>query len=79
MVNKVFISPFLFRFKTECKSPNRVGVEPGFYYDNKLCQVMTIENGQAVPVIESKENNGPQTKKADIEKGEDQKDRRMWR
>jgi len=40
---------------------------------------MTVENGYAIPVVESKQNNGPVTKKSDIEKGEDQKDSWMWR
>jgi negative regulator of sigma E activity len=71
-------SPFLFRFKKECISPNRIRHSEEFYYDPELCQVMTIEGGRSIPAIESKKNKGPQTKKADIEKGEDQKDRWMW-
>lgn len=73
------LEPFLFRFKKECLSPNRVTHDKRFHYDQELSQVMTIENGCVIPVIESKQNNGPKTKKADIEKGEDQKDKWMWR
>lgn len=78
MVDKISNTPFLFRFKRECISPNRAVPDKEFYYDRELCQVMTTENGQVVPAIEAKKNNGPQTKKADIEKSEDQKDRWMW-
>lgn len=70
--------PFLFRFKRECLSPNRATNNKLFYYDQELSIVMTIENGCPIPVIESEQNEGPRTKKADIEKGEDQKDSRMW-
>ena len=72
------VEPFLFRYKKECLSPNRVQHDERFYYDMELCQVMTIEDGHVIPVIESRMENSLQTKKADIEKGEDQKDRRMW-
>lgn len=72
------IEPFLFRFKKECLSPTRVVHDELFYYDQELSQVMTTENNRVIPVIESKYNNGPKTKKAGIEKGEDQKDRWMW-
>jgi len=68
----------MFRYKKECLSPNRITNDKRFYYDQELSQVMTIENGSVIPAIESKQNNGPKTKKADIEKGEDQKDMRMW-
>ena len=39
---------------------------------------MVIENGKEIPAIESKLDGGPTTKKCDVEKGEDQKDRRIW-
>ena len=72
------IQPFLLRFKMECISPNRVTHDHEFFYDPELSLVMTIENGEKIPAIESKSNYGPTTKKMDIEKGEDQKDSRMW-
>jgi len=72
-------TPYLFRFKVECVSPNRVPHDDGFYYDQERCQVVTVLNGKVVPAIEAETATGPKTKKADIEKGEDQKDRHMWR
>lgn len=72
------IQPFLFRFKKRCTSANRVPHNSEFYYDAELHQVVTIQDGRVIPAIEAKKNYGPKTKKADIEKGEDQKDKRMW-
>jgi len=71
--------PFLFRFMKECVSPSRITHDDNFYYDPDLSQVMTMENGNIIPAIDSKKNNGPPTKKADIEKGDDQKDKWMWK
>jgi len=71
--------PFLFRFKQKCLSPNRCVPQDGFYYDHERAMVMTVEGGQATPAIDSPNAKGPQTKKFDIEKGEDQKDNWMWR
>ncbi len=70
--------PFLFRFKKKCMSPNRVNHDEKFFYDDERSVVMTIENGKKILAIDSKSNYGPTTKKMDIEKGEDQKDSRMW-
>jgi len=41
--------------------------------------IMTIEDGEYIPAIESTRYEGPITKKADLEKGDDQKDSRRWR
>lgn len=72
------VQPFLFRFKRECLSPRRVVPDERFYYDQDTCQIMTTENGRPIPAIESPDTEGLMTKKADIEKGEDQKDRQIW-
>ncbi|MFW9880752.1 MAG: hypothetical protein ACFFG0_47415 [Candidatus Thorarchaeota archaeon] len=72
------VEPFIFRFKRECSSPKRIINPDKYIYDNNLQMLMTFENGTIIAVIDSKDNNGPTTKKCDIEKGEDQKDRRIW-
>jgi len=72
------IEPFLFRFKKECLSPNRATHDERFFYDMKVSMIMTIEGNRIIPAIDSNKNYGPTTKKMDIEKGEDQKDSRMW-
>lgn len=70
--------PFLFRFKQVCQSPNRSALDPSYIYDPDLDMVIDLETIPPVPAIESPRESGPHTKKRDIEKGEDQKDRRMW-
>ncbi len=74
-----FREPFLFRFKQPCSSPERAQPDDRFFYDHALDQVLVIVDGSIVPVIEADLSKGPTTKKGDIEKGEDVKDRWMWR
>jgi hypothetical protein len=70
--------PFLFRFKERCQSPNRSGIDDSYRYDPDLDMVIDTITSPNVPAIESSRKPGPRTKKKDIEKGDDQKDRRMW-
>jgi len=70
--------PYLFRFKRQCMSPRRAGPAEGFFYDDNLAMVMVLRQSGAVPVIDTPMDQGPTTKKADIEKSEDQKDNWMW-
>ncbi len=70
--------PYLFRFKRECISPSRSTPSQDYHYDSSLCQVVVMREGLVIPAIDSDDDDGPKTKKADIEKGEDQKDRRGW-
>jgi len=53
-----------------------------FRYDEDIQMAVTLEDGRWVPVIEMQDDPKkpkPITKKADIEKGDDQKDERRWR
>ena len=70
--------PFLFRFKKTCQSPNRSHIDTSYSYDLDTDMVMDNLAVPHIPAIESTRNPGPITKKQDIEKSEDQKDRRMW-
>jgi hypothetical protein len=70
--------PFLFRFKKPCRSPNRSDLDVSYIYDPDLDMVLDVETIPPVPAVESPRKPGPRTKKKDIEKSEDQKDRRMW-
>ncbi|MFX0141484.1 MAG: hypothetical protein ACFFDN_48045 [Candidatus Hodarchaeota archaeon] len=73
------VEPYLFRYKKECVSPRRA-VDVGDYkYDDSLDLMLFFENGCWIPIIEIKKPPKRRTKKADIEKGEDQKDSLMWR
>lgn len=71
-------APFLFRFKKNCESPSRAGRDSSYTYDSKVDMVMDSVANPTLPAIDSDRLPGPQTKKKDLEKGEDQKDRRMW-
>jgi hypothetical protein len=72
------IEPFLFRFKKEVTSPSRAALTTNNEsYDVVRDMMMVLENGKWICAIDSQEER--KTKKCDIEKGEDQKDNRMWR
>lgn len=48
-------------------------------YDDSCDMRRTGQGADAPFLIDTPDARGPQTKKMDIERGEDQKDRRMWR
>lgn len=75
------IEPYLFKFKRECLSPQRfvAGSKGDCEYDPVLQMSVTSVNGRRVPAIDSPTIQQRVTKKADIEKGEDQKDSYFWR
>lgn len=70
--------PFLFRFKQTCQSPGRSLVDPSYTYDLETDMVIDRLAVPPIPAIESARTPGPPTKKKDVEKGDDDKDRRMW-
>jgi hypothetical protein len=71
--------PFLFRFAQPCLSPGRTMPEPEYYYDEELSMVRWFGSPEHPLAIELTDKPGPPTKKADIEKGDDDKDKRMWK
>jgi hypothetical protein len=82
--------PILFRFAQPCLSPDRATKNPNYVYDESIDMVRWLGAPDHPPVIEAyRFGDGPKdppnppeppkTKKCDIEKGEDQKDRLMWR
>ena len=73
------INPFLLRFAQPCMSPGRATPDPNYVYDNEI-DMVRWKTGPGSPLaIEMHGKPGPLTKKGDMEKGEDNKDRRMWR
>ena len=70
--------PFLFRFKQVCESPDRSEWDASYSYDPGLDMIIDTGTTPNVPAIVSPRRPGPPTKKKDLEKGEDQKDFRMW-
>ena len=68
--------PFLFRFKKIVVSPSRATGREKTFYDHSKDMMMVLENGRWILAIDGQEER--KTKKCDIEKGEDQKDGRLW-
>ena len=72
--------PFLLRFAQPCQSPGRfIKPNPEYFYDHETSLVRWSNGADNPPAVIQSGAQPPQTKKADIEKGEDAKDRRMWR
>lgn len=72
------LEPFLFRFKKEVISPSRAALKnDDESYNDSFDMMMVFEDGKWIFAIDGKEKR--KTKKCDIEKGEDQKDDRIWR
>ena len=70
--------PFLFRFKKDVISPGRAALRNDEeFYNDSLDMMMVFEDGEWILAIDGQVQR--RTKKCDIEKGEDQKDSRMWR
>lgn len=71
------MNPFLMRFavhrRVRPESENR-----DYFYDESVDMVRWKGEPDQPLAIDRHGNSGPSTKKKDIEKGEDQKDRRMW-
>ncbi len=72
------MEPFVFRFKKDCLSPRRQRMNELCFYDSSIDMVVIAENQNIRPVIDLTEVEGLETKKADLEKGDDQKDNLMW-
>ena len=72
-------SPFLLKFARPCNSRKTQTGDDASFYDAKS-DMRRLQQGAATPLlIDVPDARGPRTKKEDIERGEDQKDRRMWR
>jgi hypothetical protein len=69
--------PFLFRFKKEVVGPGRATLNEHTSYDESADMMIVFEDGKWVFAIDGTEER--KTKKCDVEKGEDQKDGRIWR
>jgi hypothetical protein len=72
--------PFLFRFAKPCLSPGRYAKPSDDYYYDTSSSIVRWRNGtDNPPAVLKSGDSRPKTKKSDLEKGEDMKDRRMWR
>ena len=72
--------PFLMRYMKMCLSPGRTTVNENYAYDAGIDMVRRLDLPGKPPAIycQNEDDHGPKTKKCDVEKGEDNKDRRMW-
>lgn len=73
------MKPFLLRFARPSCSPRRAEPSDDYFYDEESAIVRWRGAEGNPPAVEApKVAGGPRTKKADMEKGEDVKDGRMW-
>lgn len=73
------VEPLLFRFAQPCTSPGRATHSTEYEYDPEAQMVRWTGKMNRPFAIHEAGHPGPKTKKNDVEKGEDNKDRRMWR
>jgi hypothetical protein len=71
-------NPYLFRFLKKCISPGRANIDSEYEYNSETDMLHWVTNPNKPAAIDEAGMGGPTTKKCDIEKGEDNKDRRMW-
>ena len=72
------VEPFLFRFASTVTSPRRGSQPLDSYYDADLDVVCWLGSDARPPIVTVEGVAAPQTKKNDLEKGEDAKDALMW-
>ncbi len=72
------VTPFLLRFARPTQSPRSVTPSPNYYYDDQAQLVRWTGSPEHPPAVLLDNEEGPVTKKCDVEKGEDMKDGRMW-
>lgn len=71
--------PFLLQYMKKCLSPGRATASENYAYDDDIDMVCRLNVSGKPPAIYCQDDDcGPKTKKCDVEKGEDSKDRRMW-
>lgn len=70
------IKPYIFKFRQPCST--KFKAQNKFSFDPNLDVVVNTHSRSNLPAILEKTNNSLGTKKADLEKGEDQKDSLMW-
>lgn len=72
------MKPFLLQFAEEAGSPpvSELGTE--YYFDSEDDILRLRRDPDNPPAIDGNGRDPPRTKKNDVEKGEDNKDREMW-
>ncbi|EMA14669.1 hypothetical protein [Haloarcula marismortui] len=70
--------PFLLKFAEETGSPPDSELGEDYYFDQDSDLLRSKNHPEELPAIEIEGEDGPDTKKNDVEKGDDNKDRGMW-
>lgn len=72
------VRPLLLEFAKTCTAPGRAAPQGDYEYDSEAQMVRWLGTKTRPFAIFQAGKSGPKTKKSDLEKGEDNKDRRMW-
>lgn len=70
--------PFLLRYAEKTGSPPGSEIGSKYYFDPEDDMLHSKEHAGNPPAIELDGESGPRTKKNDVEKGDDNKDRGIW-
>ncbi len=70
------MKPFVFKFRQSCNSKFQPNNQ--YVFDDEIDMVVKADSIKKIPVVFEKNSKSLGTKKADLEKGEDQKDNFMW-
>lgn len=72
------MKPFLLQFAKEAGSPPEEELDSEYYFDPEDDLLHRRQEPDNPPAIEIEGEDGPKTKKNDVEKGDDEKDRGIW-
>jgi len=72
------MKPFLLRFAKEAGSPPEEELDSEYYFDSDNDLLRCRKKPGNPPAVEVEGEDGPKTKKHDVEKGDDEKDRGIW-
>ncbi|MFD1562253.1 hypothetical protein ACFR99_01540 [Haloarchaeobius amylolyticus] len=72
------MKPFLLQHAQDAESNARADPASNYYFDPEDDLLHWKEHPDKPPAIEMAGENGPQTKKKDVEKSDDSKDRGIW-
>ncbi|WP_135536142.1 hypothetical protein [Halostella pelagica] len=72
------MKPFLFQFSEKAGSPPEAELNSDYYFDEEDDLLYRKDQSDNLPAIEIEGEEGPRTKKHDVEKGDDNKDDGMW-
>jgi hypothetical protein len=70
--------PFLFQFAKEAGSPPAENLNADYYFDPNDDLLHKKTHPDNIPAIDIEGEDGPRTKKHDVEKDDDSKDQGIW-